>query len=220
MQGPKGLVRSARPGQIITELGTHPQEVMERQISPLAAKGAVFLDGEVSGTPGMVAARKAAIYMAGDEESFNKVEPVIKGFSDTCFFLGPFGAAGKVKLINNLLVAVHIAAAAEAVALGLKAGVDIDLMIKAITDGSGNSLQFGIRAPWMAQRRFMPAQGTLPLLSHYFEWIRNLSKEAGSPTPLLDRTEQVIKMAIDAGIGDQDGAALVDYIGQWPPTAT
>ena len=74
---------------------------------------------------------------------------------------GKFGAASRVKLVNNFLVAINIAGTAEAMALGLKAGVDVDLMIKAIATGSGGSTQFGIRAPWMAQRRFLPAQGTV-----------------------------------------------------------
>ena len=67
-----------------------------------------------------------------------------------------------MKLVNNLLVAINIAATAEAMALGLKAGVDVDLMIKAIATGSGGSTQFGIRAPWMAQRRFLPRKARCP----------------------------------------------------------
>src|SRR6516164_4106078 len=59
-----GLIESAHPGQIIVELGSHPVPQKERHVAPFAAKGAVFLDGEVSGTPGMVAARKAVIYLA------------------------------------------------------------------------------------------------------------------------------------------------------------
>src|SRR5207244_12924479 len=115
-------------------------------------------------TPGMGQARKAVIYLGVDADAAKKVEPVIKGFADMCLYFGSFGAATKVKLVNNLLVAINIAATAEAMALGLKAGVDVDLMIKAIATGSGGSTQFGIRAPWMAQRRFLPAQGTAPAL--------------------------------------------------------
>src|SRR5579863_5176004 len=66
VHGPRGLVHSARPGQIVVELGSHPVPDKKRQIAPLAQKGAVFIDGEVSGTPGMVAARKGVIYLAGD----------------------------------------------------------------------------------------------------------------------------------------------------------
>ena len=118
----------------------------------------------------MVAARKAVIYLGGDAEACKKVEPVIKGFADMCLYFGPFGAASKVKLVNNLLVAINIAATAEAMALGLKAGVDVDLMIKAIARGSGGSTQFGIRAPWMAQRKFHAGAGrgvaTVSLFRH------------------------------------------------------
>ena len=65
-------------GQIIVELGSHPVPDKQRHVAPLAAKGAAFLDGEVSGTPGMVAARKAVIYLAGDKEAGAKVERVVK----------------------------------------------------------------------------------------------------------------------------------------------
>ena len=89
----------------------------------------------------MVAARKAVIFLGGDAEAAKKVEPVIKGFSDMCVYFGPFGAATKVKLVNNLLVAINIAATAEAMALGLKTGVDKDLLIKAVATGSGEGLR-------------------------------------------------------------------------------
>ena len=216
MQGPNGLVRTARPGQIIVELGSHPVPDKARQIDPLAAKGAVFMDGEVSGTPGMVAERKAVIYLAGDAGARETVERVVKGFADSCLYFGTFGAASKVKLVNNLLVALHIAATAEAMALGLKAGVDVDLMIKAVASGSGGSTQFGIRAPWMAQRRFLPAQGTAPTLMHYFDMIGDLADSLGVATPLLDRAEELYRRFMEMGLGDQDVAAMVDVIAALP----
>src|SRR5262249_25025919 len=114
IQGPHGLVHSARPGQIVVELGSHLIPDKERQIAPVAANGAVFIDGEVGGTPGMVSARKAVVYLAGDAEAAKKAEAVARGFSDIVHYFGPFGSASKVKLVNNLLVAIHIAATAEA----------------------------------------------------------------------------------------------------------
>jgi 3-hydroxyisobutyrate dehydrogenase len=216
VQGKNGLVHSARPGQIVVELGSHLIPDKERQIVPLAAKGAVFIDGEVGGTPGMVTARRAVVYLAGDAEAASKVEPVIRGFTDVVHYFGPFGSASKVKLVNNLLVAVHIAATAEAMALGLKAGVDTDLMIKAIAAGSGGSTQFGIRAPWMAQRRFLPAQGDAVGLSHYFELIGDLADRAGVATPLLDRAVELYERCIEMGLGAHDNAVMVDVIGSMP----
>src|SRR6516165_6223676 len=216
MQGPNGLIKSARPGQIIVELGSHPVPDKQRHVATFAAKGAVFLDGEVSGTPGMVSARKAVIYLAGDKVACATAERVIGGFADSYLYFGRFGAASRVKLVNNLLVAIHIAAAAEAMALGLKAGVDVDLMIKAIASGSGGSTQFAIRAPWMAQRRFLPAQGTAPALQHYFDMIGEFADSMGVATPMLDTAVELYDKFMDMGLGEKDVAAMVDVIGALP----
>jgi 3-hydroxyisobutyrate dehydrogenase-like beta-hydroxyacid dehydrogenase len=161
VNGPRGLVETARAGQIVVELGSHPLAVKERQIERLAAKGAIFLDGEVSGTPGMVAQRKGPIYLAGDADACQKIELVVKTFAELCLYLEPFGAASKIKFINNLLVTVNTAAIAEAVALALKAGVEPEMMVKAISNGSGGSVLFPIRVPRMVKKDYLPPPGHL-----------------------------------------------------------
>ena len=216
VHGPHGLVQSARQGQIVVELGSHAVPDKKRQIEPLAEKGAIFVDGEVSGTPGMVLARKGVIYLAGDAAACKKVEGIVAGFADSCLYFGEFGAASRVKLVNNLLVALNIAATAEAMALGLKAGVDVPLMIKAIANGSGGSTQFAIRAPWMAERRFTPVQGTVPALQHYFDLIGEFANSVGVATPLLDRAAELYKQFVAMGFGELDVAAMVDVIAALP----
>jgi len=220
VQGPRGLVHTARPGQIVVELGSHPLPDKRRQIAPLAQRGATFIDGEVSGTPGMVSAKKAVIYLAGDAAACKKLESVVAGFADSCLYFGEFGAASRVKLVNNLLVAIHIAATAEAMALGLKAGVDMPLMIKAIATGSGGSTQFGIRAPWMAERRFLPAQGTVPALQHYFPMIGDFADSVGMATPMLDCAAALYERFITMGFAEFDGAKMVGVIGSLPRSTT
>ena len=216
VHGPHGLVHTARPGQIVVELGSHPVPDKERQIAPLKEKGAIFIDGEVSGTPGMVEAKKGVIYLAGDADGCKKIESAVSGFADTWLYFGPFGAASRVKLVNNLLVALNIAATAEAMALGLKAGVDAPLMIKAIATGSGGSTQFGIRAPWMAERRFVPVQGTVPALQHYFDMIGDFAYSVGVATPMLDCAVQLYERFMTMGFGEYDVARMVDVIGALP----
>jgi 3-hydroxyisobutyrate dehydrogenase len=216
VQGPRGLVHTARPGQIVVELGSHPLPDKQRQIAPLAQKGATFIDGEVSGTPGMVAAKKGVIYLAGDAAACKKLEGVVAGFADTCLYFGEFGAASRVKLVNNLLVAIHIAATAEAMALGLKSGVDVPLMIQAIAMGSGGSTQFGIRAPWMAERRFLPVQGSVPALQHYFPMIGDFADSARVATPMLDCAAALYEQFVAMGFAEFDGAKMVDVIGSLP----
>jgi len=210
VHGPQGLLASARAGQIVVELGSHPVRVKQRYVAPFAEKGVTFLDGEVSGTPGMVVQRKGVIYLGGPEAAVRKLEPVIAGFADLCLHLGDFGAATKVKLVNNFLVALHIAGTAQAMALGLKTGVDKDLLIKAVVTGSGGSTQFGIRAPWMAERRFLPQQGSGAGVAHYLDTAKDMANEAGIATDLLDCLIDVFARAVPA-IGERDIAAMIEF---------
>jgi len=218
VHGPRGLIHSARPGQIVVELGSHPVPDKERQIAPLAKRGVAFIDGEVSGSPSMLAARKAVVYLAGDAASCKTAEQAVTGFTDICLYFGKFGAASRVKLVNNLLVAINIAATAEAVALGLKAGVDVPLLIKAIANGSGGSTQFAMRAPLMAERRFLPVQGTAGNVRHYFGMIADFAGSVGVATPLLDCVAPLYERFTQMGLDDKDVAAMIDVIGALPRT--
>ena len=109
-----------------------------------------------------------------------------------------------------------MAATGEAMALALKTGVDIDLLIKAVAAGSGGSTQFGIRAPMMAQERFLPAMGTAVTISHYFDLIGDLADRAGVATPMLDRAAELYARCIDMGLGEHDNAVMVEVIRQMP----
>jgi 3-hydroxyisobutyrate dehydrogenase len=215
IQGPNGLLRSARAG--LVELGSHPVPVKERYVSVFAEKSVVFIDGEVSGTPGMVEARKGVIFLGGDREAVRRIEPVIAGFADACSYFGPFGTATKAKLINNLLVGLHIAGTAQAMAIAMKAGVDMDLLIKSIASGSGGSIQFGIRAPWMVARKFLPQQGSAAGLAHYLDMVKEFADEQGVATPLLDPLIEIYRRALPT-IGERDVAAIVELFEAGPQT--
>jgi 3-hydroxyisobutyrate dehydrogenase-like beta-hydroxyacid dehydrogenase len=217
VSGPRGLAQTARPGQIVVELGSHGVAAKERQLARLAAKGAIFVDGEVSGTPGMVAQRKAPIYLAGDAGACQKLEPIVKTFADLCLYLGAFGAATKIKLVNNLLVTVNTAAIGEAVALALQVGVEPEMMLKAITNGSGGSVLFPIRATRMINQAYKPAQGTFEQLGHYFKLIEELASTAGASTPLFRLSTDLFKRGIEHGLAEHDVAAIIEVIRELPP---
>lgn len=214
VDGADGLLTSARPGQIVAELGSHALSRKRRHVETLAARGAIFVDGEVSGTPGMVAKRQGVVYLAGDEAACQRLEPVARGFVDRVMYFGAFGAASRVKLLNNHLVAIHIAATAEVMALALKTGIAPEAVIEAIVGGSGNSRQFAIRAPWMAEGRYLPAEGTPEGLAHYFRLIHEFAGELDMQTPILDRAIELYRQAIDSGLGEHDNAILVTLAGR------
>lgn len=209
INGPNGVKSAVKPGQVVVEFGSHEVAFKKTFVDSLAEKGAIFLDGEVGGTPGMVEAKKGVIYLSGDKAACDRLMPIARTFADVTLFLGPFGSSTTVKLINNILVGMHIAGTAQAMAIGLRAGVDNDLMIKAIANGSGGSNQFGIRAPWMAERKFMPQQGSAPGLLHYLERGKDMADELDVDAPLLDSLIDVFNRALPM-IGERDVASIIE----------
>jgi 3-hydroxyisobutyrate dehydrogenase-like beta-hydroxyacid dehydrogenase len=115
-----------------------------------------------------------------------------------------------VKLVNNFLVALHIAGTAQAMALGLKTGVDKDLLIKAVATGSGGSSAFSIRAPWMAERKFLPMLGSAAGLAHYLDTAKEMAEDAGIATDLLDSLIDLYARAVPR-IGNRDIAAMIEF---------
>jgi len=210
--GTNGLMHSARNGQVVVELGSHPLSAKERQIARLDARGTVFVDGEVGGTTGMVTQRLAPVYLAGAADACRRAERIVRAFAESVLYVGAFGAASKIKFINNLLVTVNTAAIGEAVALALRSGIDSDVMIKAIASGSGGSVLFPIRAPRMVQRNFLPALGTFETLSHYFQYINDLADGVGASTPLFDVAADLYRRGLQRGLGEHDVAAIIEVI--------
>ena len=217
VQGPQGLAASARPGQIVIELGSHPVPDKERQIAPLAAKGAVFLDGEVSGTPGMVSARKAVIYLAGDAEGREE------------------GRAGGRRLRRFLPVLRQVRRGEPGQARQQSAGRD---------QHRGHRRGDGARAEGRRrrrpddqgdrhrQRRLDPVRASARpgwrsgascrrrarcrRLQHYFDMIGDFADDVGVATPLLDRAVELYDKFIEMGFAEKDGAAMVDVIAALP----
>ena len=199
-----GLLQSARPGQVIVEFGSHPVPVKEQYVAPLAAKGAVFLDGEVSGTPGMVAARKAVIYLGGPAEAVQQGRAggrrLCRSRACTSAISAPRPRSSSSTIFWSPCI---IAGTAQAMALGLKTGVDKDLLIKAVATGSGGSTQFGIRAPWMARAQFHAAAGLGRRRSRIISTPpRDLADDAGVATDLLDCADRLYAKCVEMGFAE------------------
>jgi 3-hydroxyisobutyrate dehydrogenase len=114
---------------------------------------------------------------------------------------------------------LHIAGTAQAMAIGLKTGVDTDLLIKAVAMGSGGSTQFAIRAPWMAERRFLPQQGSAHGLARYLDTAKELAGDVGLQTPLLDCLINIYSRALPI-IGERDVAAILELFEETTTVAT
>ena len=178
----------------------------------MQACGARVLEAEVSGSPPMVAERKAALYVGGDESLADELKGVLDAITASHFHLGEFGSAVAMKLIANYLLTIHTLAAAEAMNMGVRAGFNPHRVAEVIRQGAGNSAMFSIRAPMMAARTFTPAPGPFTTLDKYLDLGDSMAKELGCATPLFSAALPYFKRALKHGLGEQDISAVIQLI--------
>jgi hypothetical protein len=122
------------------------------------------------------------------------------------------GAASKIKFVNNLLVTINTAAIGEAAVLALKAGVEPEMMIKAISSGSGGSVLFPIRAPRMVKKDYQPPQGTFRELSHYFGYTTISQKRRKARRRCFASRPICSGAAFEHGLAQHDVAAIIEVV--------
>ena len=212
LDGADGVLAQLQPGQIVIELGTYSRQFKLEQAQRLGERGARVLEAEVSGSPPMVSARKAAIYVGGQADLLEQCKPVLHAITENQFHLGPYGSAVSMKLIANYLLTIHTLAAAEAMNMGARAGFDPALVAKVIAQGAGNSTMFTIRAPMMAERKFSPAPGPFNTLEKYLDLGEAMARDLGCASPLFDTAAPYFRRALSQGMGEQDISAVIALI--------
>jgi len=221
LAGADGVLEALSPGKIVIELGTYTREFKQRQALRVQETGARMLEAEVSGSPPMVAERRAAIYIGGDEALFQECRPVLDAITQHQFHLGEIGSAVAMKLIANTLVTVHTLAAAEAMNMGIRAGFDPQRVAEVIRQGAGNSAMFTIRAPMMAARTFTPAAGSFNTLRKYLELGAQQARDLDCATPMFSTAAPYFLRALEGGMGEEDIAAVIKLIeAESGPTAS
>jgi 3-hydroxyisobutyrate dehydrogenase-like beta-hydroxyacid dehydrogenase len=210
----EGLVAGAHSGLIVVEISMLTLQAKERAYQELERVGVQMLDCPISGTPVMIAPGKTVFFGSGDKEAFEKVLPVFEAITSNNFYLGSFGAGSKMKCVANLLVAIHNLAAAEAMVVSTRAGLDPEMVMKVINPSIAGSAAFASRAPMMAAKRYDPPLGSVGQVKEFILIIRELTSSLGVSTPLLDVAEHYYEGAIDAGHGNRDVAALYAFLSQ------
>lgn len=179
----------------------------------LTGGGNTLLDCPISGTGAQMAARDAIVYASGDGAALRQCVPFLTAISRQVIDLGSFGNGTAMKLIANHLVAIHNVATAEAMRLGIAAGIDPEVMIPAIEAGAGQSRIFSLRAPMIAADTYEPATMKMDVWSKDMETIAAFARDVGAPTPLLDAVAPLYARALGAGLGALDTAAVARVLG-------
>lgn len=213
VSGPGGLVEAARPGLTVIEMSTLPLDVKERAAGALAERGAVLLDCPVSGTGAQIVTKDVAIYTSGDPAAVARAEPVLAAFSRARLDVGAFGNGTRLKLVANLLVAVHNVAAAEALLLAGRAGLDLRAALAALTSGAGTSRMLEVRGPLMIDGEFGAAM-RVQTFQKDLDIIGDFARQLGCPTPLLSVAAQLNLAALAQGHANEDTASVFAVLQQ------
>src|SRR6185437_12197517 len=140
--------------KVVVEMSTFAISDKEKAARALHRAGHVMIDCPVSGTGSQAKNRDLVFYASGNARTIARLRPVLMAFGRNVFNVGEFGNGSRMKYVANLLVAINNVAAAEAMVLGMKAGLDPGMIVDLVRAGAGNSRVFELRAPMMAKGRY------------------------------------------------------------------
>jgi 3-hydroxyisobutyrate dehydrogenase-like beta-hydroxyacid dehydrogenase len=212
---PQALIDTARaiaavrlPRKTLVEMSTFTISDKEKARALLAKAGHLMLDTPVSGTGSQAANRDLVFYASGDSRAIRRLRPMFDEFGRHVYDVGAFGNGSKIKYVANLLVAIHNVASAEAMVLGMKAGLPPQLIFDLIKGGAGNSRIFELRAPMMVKGNYKNPTMKISVWDKDMQVIGGYAKKIRVPTPLFNATKPIYRKAEKSGFGAQDTAAV------------
>ncbi|HXJ81206.1 MAG TPA: NAD(P)-dependent oxidoreductase [Candidatus Methylomirabilis sp.] len=212
--GDGGIVAQGA-GSTVIQMSTISPTLTVRLAREAAARGCRFLDCPVSGTSAMVARGDGLIIAGGDPAIVEHWRPILEAMLPRAVHVGPAGHATVVKLVANLLVGVHSLAAAEALTMARKAGVDLASVLEVLTAGAAGSRMLDVRGPMIVRDEF-PPQMKLDLFMKDLHLIQEAARAVGAPIPLTEVSERLYAAALRAGHAGEDLSVVVKALEELP----
>lgn len=206
--------QAGREGQIFIECSTMPLATKLAARDVLAPAGIVALDCPLSGTGAQAVTKDLAVYASGDQAAYEQCVDVFLGFARSHYLVGEYGAGTKMKFVANLLVAIHNVSTAEAFVLGMKAGLDPQMILEVVGDGAGSSRMFEVRGPLMVADEYLPATMKVDVWQKDMKIIGAFARELDCPTPLFGAAAQVYTNAMAHGRAKDDTASVCAVLEQ------
>ncbi len=188
--GPDGVLAvRGRATPTVVQMSTISPALTERLDRAVRGHGLVFLDCPISGTSAQVARGEGIIMVGGDRATFERWRSMLEAILPRAIYIGRAGQAMLLKLVANLLVGLHSAAAAEALLLARRAGLDLGLVLDVLGSSAATSRMLEVRGPLIAKGEF-PAQMKLDLFMKDLHLIQEAAAAVGAPLPLTDVAER------------------------------
>ncbi len=208
MDTARDIAAVKRPRKVVVEMSTFAISDKEKARKLLAKAGHVMLDAPVSGTGSQAASRDLVFYASGDTAAIRKLKPMFAAFGRHVYDVGAFGNGSKMKYVANLLVAINNVASAEAMVLGMKAGLKPQVIFDMVTGGAANSRIFELRAPMMVKGNYRNPTMKISVWDKDMSVIGGYARKIKVPTPIFNATKAIYRKADKGGFGGQDTAAV------------
>ena len=207
--GPEGCAAAMSPGSVFVMCSTVDPNWSVALEARLAALDILYIDAPISGGAAKAASGDMTMMTAGRPEAYAVAEPYLNAMAAKVYKLGDKAGAGStVKIINQLLAGVHIAAAAEAMALGLREGVDAAALYEVITHSAGNSWMFENRMAHVLAADYTPLSA-VDIFVKDLGLVLDMARASKFPLPLSSTAHQMFMQASTAGYAREDDSAVI-----------
>jgi 2-hydroxy-3-oxopropionate reductase len=208
--GPNGVIEGAEKGALVVDMSSIAPLVSREVAEALAVKGIRMLDAPVSGGQPKAIDGTLSIMVGGAQTDFDEMLPIFQCMGSSAVLTGDIGAGNVTKLANQIIVAVNIAGVSEALVMAAKAGVDPELVYKAIRGGLAGSTVLDAKAPLMLDRKFTPGF-RINLHIKDLANVLETSHQVGVPLPLSAAVMEILQALKVDGMGDCDHGAIVRF---------
>ena len=207
--GEKGAASHMKLGSVVIASATVSPEFAKALGKRLADAGLLMIDGPISGGAAKAMAGEMTVMSSGTPEAYAKSEDVLDAIAGKVYRLGDeVGPGSVVKMVNQLLAGVHIAAAGEAMALAIRAGANPDQVYEVITNSAGNSWMFQNRVPHILSGDYTPLSA-VNIFVKDLGIVLDYAKKSVFPLPLSAAAHQMYMSASAAGHGGEDDSAVI-----------
>jgi len=208
----RGLLGAVRRGFVIADCSTAEPASTLKIAADVEARGGHFLDAPMTRTPKEAESGHLALMVGGPDEVLLRVRPVLDCFADTIIHAGPVGSGHKLKLINNFLALCHAAAAAEAITVATKAGVDMRALRDVVMAGGAASTMFGRMINVPLSDDDSHAQFAIRNARKDLRYYTNMTEDLPIASFLAETTHQITVLADNLGYGERFVPRLIDVM--------
>lgn len=218
LAGPDGVIHGMAPGGTLVDMSTIDPVTTRRVAEKAAARGLRMLDAPVSGAPPRARDGTLTIMVGGEADVVEQVRPILACLGESVLHVGPVGAGETVKLVNNLIAATSMVAVAEAFNIGVRCGLDPQVMYQVISKSSGDCWPLRTRLPYPGVLPASPANedfapGFMTDLMHKdMGLVLEAARAVDAPAPLGGLVEQLYRAARAQGHGRRDFSAVARVI--------